>query len=186
MERAAGPQEFVTDNRAVIESNSKNQACRIKVEFSSSYYGLPNGPSVPNSPQGPIYGIGFSVTISGLSGNVALRSNGADPKPKGSWLVEQWVADFNFKNGEIVRQDAAARMDNFAIVQPQPRRDGNTVSWWDHPGTFAAGVKGYYTKRNFYVKAYNGKSHCETAFHLTFRVFNGQIINPGWGPGLYK
>lgn len=77
-------------------------------------------------------------------------------------------------------------MDNFAVANPRPRREGGTVSWWDHPGTQAAGVRGYFTRRNFYIKAYNGERHCEVAFHLSFRVFNGQMTNVGWGNGNYK
>jgi hypothetical protein len=182
-----GSQEPTTGNPEVIDnSGSANQSCGIQISFSGSYDGLLNGPSVPNSSAGPVYGIGFSVRISGLSGNVAMRSTEKDPRPKGTWLIEQWVADFNFKNGTVVRQDTTARMDNFAVANPRPRRDGNTVSWWDHPGTVAAGVQGYFTKRNFYIKAYNGERHCEAAFHLTFRVFNGQMTNVGWGYGNYR
>ena len=96
------------------------------------------------------------------------------------------MTDFNFKNGKVVRQDPAARMDELGLAIPRPKRVGDTVSWWDHLGTEAAGVQGYFTKRNFYIKAYNGERHCEVAFHLTFRVFRGQIINPGWGPGMYR
>lgn len=181
------PEDPITDNPAEIDnSESANQSCRIKVSFSDSYDGRPNGPSVPNSPNGPAYGIGFSVEISGLSGNVAIRSTIDDPKPKNTWLVEQWVTDFNFRNGTVVLQDNAGRMDNLGRALPRPKREGNTVSWWDHPGTLAAGVEGYYTKRNFYIKAYNGERHCEVAFHLTFRVFRGQITNAGWGRGMYK
>jgi hypothetical protein len=139
---------------------------------------------VAKSSAGSAYGIGFSVSISGLSGNVAIRSTEQDPKPKGSWLVEQWVTDFNFKNGKVVHQDPAARMDRLGRLVPKPKREGDTVSWWDHPGTIAVDLQGYLTRRNFYIKAYNGKRHCEVAFHLTFRVFRGQIINPAWGPGM--
>jgi YD repeat-containing protein len=180
-------EEPITNNPSVIDnSGSPRQSCKIKVSFSGSYNGIPNGPSVPNGSNGPAYGIGFSVEISGLSGNVAIRSTEQNQKPKGTWLIEQWVADFNFKNGEVVRQDTAARMDKLGRAVPRPRRDGDTVSWWDHPGTSGTDVQGYFTKRNFYIKAYNGERHCEVAFHLTFRVLRGQIINPGWGYGLYK
>jgi hypothetical protein len=181
------PQEPVTNNPAVIDnSGSANQSCSIQISFTGSYGQLLNGPSIPNSPEGPVYGIGFSIGISELSGNVAIRSTAQDPKPTGTWLVEQWVADFNFKNGKVVRHDTAGRMENLAGAVPRPRRDGDTVSWWDHPGTLATDVQGYFTKRNFYVKAYNGERHCEVAFHLTFRVFNGRMTDTGWGPGLYN
>jgi hypothetical protein len=181
------PEELITDNRSVIDNRSSpNQSCGVKVSFSGSYDGHPNGPSVPNSAEGPFYGIGFSVEISALSGNVAIRSTVQDPKPKNTWLIEQWVTDFNFQNGEILTQDLVARMDRLGRARPTPKRVGDTVSWWDHPGTRAAGVEGYFTKRNFYIKAYNGERHCEVAFHLTFRVFRGQIINPEWGPGMFK
>ena len=113
---------------------SQPPAC-IKVSFSGSYEGHPNGPRVPNSKDGPAYGSGFSVEISGLSGNVAIRSVPEHPKPKNTWLVEQWVADFNFRNGEVVRQDAIAQMDKGGQAFPEPKRVGDTVSWWDHPGT---------------------------------------------------
>jgi hypothetical protein len=43
-----------------------------------------------------------------------------------------------------------------------------------------------FTRRNFYIKAYNGKRHCEVAFHLTFRVVNRQIVLAEWGPDPYK
>jgi len=69
---------------------------------------------------------------------------------------------------------------------PRPCRDGNTVSYWDHPGTLATGTLGYFTKRNFNIKAYNGDRHCEVAFHLTFRVFSGRMIDAGWGADTYK
>jgi hypothetical protein len=55
---------------------------------------------------------------------------------------------------------------------------------YDHPGTIGA-ERNYFTKRNFYIKAYKGEMHCEVAFHLTFGVVNGQITNPGWGLGTY-
>lgn len=158
----------------------------VGAQFSKPYDGLPTGPSIANSKDGPAYGIGFSVEISGLSGNVAIRSGPQDPKDKNTWLIEQWVADFNFKNGEVVRQDTVARMDEVGLAKPKPKRVGDTVSWWDHPGTIGTDVEGYYTKRNFYIKAYNGERHCEVAFHLTFRVFRRQITNAGWGRGLYK
>lgn len=181
------PEDPPTDNRPTIDNGTApNQACTVQVSFTGSYYGLENGPSVPMSPQGPVYGIGFSVSISGLSGDVAVRSGEQDPKPKNTWLVEQWVAGYTTRNGSVVRQDTAGRMDPLGRAVPRPRSDGNTVSWWDHPGTPAAGTQSYFTKRNFYVKAYNGKKHCEVAFHLTFRVFRGQIVDPGWGRGMYK
>jgi hypothetical protein len=126
------------------------------------------------------------VSISGLSGKVTVRNTEQDLKPEGSWLVEQYVADYNFKNGEVVRQDNVSRMDPIGRGIAPPRLHGDTVSWWDHPGTTGTDTQGYFTKRNFYIKAYNGKRHCEVAFHLTFRVFNGQITNPGWGPDTYK
>ena len=181
------PQEPVTNNPPTIDnSGSPNQSCTIQVSFSGQYDGLPNGPSVLRANGVPVYGIGFSVSISGLTGDVALRSSAQDPKPKGTWLVEQWVADYNFRDGQVVRQDAEGQMDNFAKAVPRPRRDGNTVSWWDHPGDGTPGMQGYFTKRNFYVKASNGASQCEVALHLTFRVFNGRLTNPGWGPGNYN
>jgi hypothetical protein len=62
----------------------------------------------------------FASTVAwsagGLSGKVAIRSTRDDPKPKGTWLIEQWVADFNFKNGEVVLQDNSARMDILALA----------------------------------------------------------------------
>lgn len=88
----------------IDNSGSPNQACTIQVSFSGSYDGLLNGPSVPDSPNGRVYGIGFSVKISGLSGNIALRSAESDPKPKHWWLVEEWVANYSFRNGEVTRQ----------------------------------------------------------------------------------
>ena len=122
-------QEPVSDNPSGIDnSGSANQSCSINVSFSGSYDGLPNGPSVPDSPKGRV-GIGFSVSISGLSGNVAVRSTEQDPKPKGTWLIEQWVTDFNFKNGKVVRQDPTARMDKLGLAIPRPMRVGDTVSW---------------------------------------------------------
>jgi|GEM_PF-5389369 len=181
------PQDPVTDNRSIIDnSGAANQSCKIEVSFTGSYDGNLNGPSIPNSEKGSFYGIGFSVKISGLSGNIALRSNPKNPRPKNTWLVEQWIADFNFRNGEVVRHDTVSEMDELARAYPRPRRDGDSVSWYDHPGTPVAGTLGYFTKRNFYIKAYRGKRHCEVAFHLTFRVFNKQIVLPEWGPGLYK
>jgi hypothetical protein len=183
----AFPQEPVTNSPITIDnSGSQNQACAIQVSFSGKYDGLPNGPSVPRANGVPSYGIGFSVSVSGLSGKVALRSSEQDPKPKRTWLVEQWVADYNFRDGQVVRHDTKAQMDNLARAVPGPRRDGDTVSWWDHPGDQTPGMRGYFTKRNFYIKAYNGTRHCEVAFHLTFRVFNGVITNVGWGPGNYN
>jgi hypothetical protein len=76
-------------------------------------------------------------------------------------------------------------MDRLGRLVPKPRRDGDTVSWWDHPGTIGA-ERNYFTKRNFYIKAYNGEKHCEVAFHLTFAVSNGQLMNAGWGAGTYR
>ena len=184
---APQPQEPETNNPPTIDnSGAVNQACSIQVSFSGQYDGLPNGPSVPRANGVPVYGIGFSVNISGLPGNVALRSSEQNPKPKRTWLVEQWVADYNFRDGQVVRHDTKARMDNLAGAVPGPQRDGDRVSWWDHPGDGTPNLRGYFTKRNFYIKAYNGTQHCELAFHLTFRVFNGGITNAGWGPGNYN
>jgi YD repeat-containing protein len=181
------PQDPVSNNPPTIDnSDAANQSCSIQVSFSGSYYGNPNGPSIGSSGGQNFYGIGFSVKVSGLSGNVALRSSKDDPKPKGTWLVEQWVTDFNFKNGAVTRQDSVAQIDNLARAQPRPRRDGDVVSWWDHPGIGGNDTLGYFTKRNFYIKAYKGKKHCEVEFHLTFRVFNRQIATPGWGYGPYR
>ena len=84
-----------------------------------------------------------------------------------------------------VRQDNSSRMDRLGRLVPQPRRDGDTVSWWDHPGTIGK-EQSYFTKRNFYIKAYNGEKHCEVAFRLTFGVSNGELINTGWGAGNYR
>ena len=182
------PEELVTDNPTVIDnSDSANQSCSIKVSFTGSYEGRPNGPSLAYSSAGqPFYGIGFSVSVSQLFGDVAIRSTVEDPKPKNTWLIEQWVTGFTFQNGQVVRQQTAASMDKLGRAVPRPKRDGNTVSWWDHPGTLATGVQGYYTKRNFFIKAYNGERYCELAFHLTFRIFRGQITNSGWGRGTYR
>jgi len=185
---STGPQDPPTGNPPSIDnSDATAQSCKIEVSFTGSYDGNLNGPSTADSKnKGSFHGIGFSVKISGLSGDVALRSAPDHPKPKNTWLVEQWVADFNFRNGDVVRQDVAARMDNLAAAYPVPRRDGDSVSWYDHPGTSAAGTLSYFTKRNFYIKAYNGKRHCEVALHLTFRVFRGQILDARWGSGLYR
>jgi hypothetical protein len=101
--------------------------------------------------------------------------------------VEQWVADYNVLNGELYK-DAKGRMDKLYLAAP--RMEGGTVSWRDHPGRAAAGIREYSTARNFYIKAYNeadkGRRHCELGFYMTFQVYNGQQINPGWGPEMYK
>ncbi len=171
-----GPQEPVSNNPSSIDNKDQpNQACTIEVLFS--------GPSVQNTQVGPAYTIGFSVKISGLSGDVAVRSTVQDPKPKG-WLVEQWVADYNVRNGEVVRQDTAPRMDR--LGRARPTREGDNVRWGDSPGTGTAGTQSYHTKRDFFIKAYNGDRYCEIGFHLSFRVFNGQIVSPQWDKGLYK
>lgn len=177
-------QESVTDNRSTIDnSEAKNQSCQIQISFTGFYGNLPNGPTAGQRPDGTsAYGIGFSVNISGLSGKIMLRGSEQDPKPKGSWIIEQWVADYNVNNGRILLQDTRARLDSINRASPPPQVGANSVNYWDHPGPFG-NVGEYFTKRNFYVKAYNGRRHCEVAFHLTFSVQKGRITNPGWGPG---
>jgi len=52
------------------------------------------------------------------------------------------------------------------------------------------GIQEYSTAQNFPIRAYNeadkGRQHCELGFHMTFQVYNGHQINPGWGPEMYK
>src|SRR5689334_15208255 len=106
------PQDPVSDNPTTIDNaGAANQSCSIQVSFSGSYFGNENGPRVGiSADRQPFYGIGFSVKVSGLSGNVALRSSEENPTPKRTWLVEQWVNDFNFKNGAVTRQDSGRRI----------------------------------------------------------------------------
>jgi len=110
----------IPDNPTTIDNaGAANQSCSIQVSFSGSYFGNENGPRVGISADGqPFYGIGFSVKVSGLSGNVALRSSEENPTPKRTWLVEQWVNDFNFKNGAVTRQDSVAGLDDLASAVP--------------------------------------------------------------------
>jgi YD repeat-containing protein len=167
-----------TNPRTLDNSGASNQSCSIGVSFS--------GASTLNTQAGRSFGIGFSAKISGLSGTINIRSAVTDHKPpKGVWIVEQWVADYNVLNDEL-EKDAEGRMDKLYLAAP--RIDGGTVSWSDHPGHGSAGIQTYSTARNFYIKAYNEGSgqHCGLGFHMTFQVYNGQQINSGWGPEMYK
>lgn len=72
----------MTNNPNTIGNHdAKNQACQISVSFTGSYLGLNNGPIVQPTQVGPAYGIGFSVSVSGLAGDVAVRSTTNNPKP---------------------------------------------------------------------------------------------------------
>ena len=173
---ASASQEPVSDNPPTIDNKDQPiQACTIEVSFS--------GPGVRNTQVGPTFGIGFSAKISRLTGDVAVRSIVQDPKPKG-WLVEEWVSDHSVRNGEVTRQDTEARM--VRLGRARPTREGDTVRWDDHPGTGVLGTQTYSTKRNFFLKAYNGDRYCELGFHLGFKVFNGQMTLPQWGKGLHR
>ena len=173
------------DRPTIDNSDAKDQSCQIEVSFTGSFRDkgqLPNGPTVGYSrDRVPYYGIGFSVNISGISGNIVVRGQEKDPKPKGSWIVEQWVADYNVNNGKILRQDTRAHLDDLNSLVPAPQVERNSVNYWDHPGPYG-NVGDYFTNRDFYIKAYNGAKHCEVAFRLTFSISGGQFINPGWQP----
>jgi hypothetical protein len=172
----------VTDNPSTIDNHdAKNQACQISVSFTGSSNGLENGPGRVGS----VYGIGFGVNISGIPGNYFTRSTTNDPTPKGSWIIKQWVADYVFRDGQPARIDPKARMDKLGSVYPPAVRLGDTLSYHDRPGNNQPG-NDYLRKSNFYIKAYKGNQHCEVEFHLTFQVYNGQLINPGWGYGVYR
>ena len=120
----------------------------------------------------------------GLSEPINIVSKEGDRRPKTAWNIEQYVADFNKRNGEVVRQDTKARLEE--LGRARPLVGGATVEWWDHPGTSLSGTSQYFTKRNFYVKAYKGNQHCEVSFHLTFRLFFGRPQDVGWGKGPYR
>jgi hypothetical protein len=179
------PQEPVTDNPATIDNRkAKDQACQVEVSFTGSgSRGLQNGPSTMTlNNRGQVFGIGFTVKISGLSGPINIVSEAKDRRPKTAWNIEQYVADFNKRNGVVVRQDGAAHLEE--LRRAAPVVDGGTVEWWDHPGTAVSGNSQYFTKRNFYIKAYKSKQR-EVSFHLTFRLFFGKPVDTGWGDGPY-
>ncbi len=179
--------DVITDNPATIDnSGTPNQACQINISFTGSgTRGKPNGPgTVLLQGTGPAYGIGFTVSISGLSGPINIVSQASQRQPKTAWNIEQYVADFNKNNGEVGRQDERAELEQ--LYRAHPVVGKTTVEWWDHPGTALAFADQYFTKRNFYIKAYRADKHCEISFHLTFRLFYKRPQEVGWGKGMYR
>ena len=176
---ANNPMLAVVENNPVLNAVKSDpiQPCSISVE--------PLGVGTTQSGVGEVVGMGFNVTVDvSKKGGGIYYENQKGRKSKGNWTVEQWVADFNTVNGQIVRFDKEARKDDISAANPKV--NGNTGKYFDSPGTRAADIQGkfYSTTRDFYIKAYRGKEYCDVTFHLGFSVSNrGRLLDSNFGSG---
>jgi RHS repeat-associated protein len=167
----------------IDNSASADQSCKIQISFTGSgLQGMPNGSGTVNTTNGFVFGVGFSAEVSELSGGVYKFGAGKyiDNK-KGKWKIEQWVAAYNVLNGELALYDQKGRADHIETTTKKEITP-TTAKWWDHPGHTIAGVNTLLSKKNFYVKAYNGSRHCEVDFHINVTRFFG-VWRSEWGQG---
>jgi len=192
---------ITSTNPDTLQSDRKNKDCSIEVAFDTNKKvqvdGVypPAGTSIVNTRSGPVYGVGFVVTVSvpGGIGRIGTVETAGTPivnpkDPTGAWTVQQYRWRYGNTNTGIYESDVAAVDELNARVpfryQKYPS-DGSTLSWYDHPGMPYSSLPDNHLRWavgqwKFVVKAVNGKKQCSVSFSINVGFHNGRW-SARWG-----
>jgi hypothetical protein len=164
------------------------QDCNISVSLTKDTFfqdnpSYPNGPSSYKDGGANGYGLGFTVTVSDLSGGVGNFGGGKNgiKNPDGAWTVEQLVQDKIISNGVVTVDDHGKSRRDSLWLAPH-KIEGNKASWWDQPGVAHHGNGGYFRQTSFRIVATNGIKSCEADFNFTMSRQRGWVIHWGQNP----
>jgi RHS repeat-associated protein len=180
------PQDtFVEGGPDTIDNKGSGQNCSISVSFTGvSPNGGKNGPNEMNSAIGPVFGVGFTVTISNLGSSRINSLVGNQLDSKGGWTLEQQAG---LSSGRTFRLGDFLPASTSIPLHPDPQSNlatfynekNRSAGWFDHPGfnkmhegKVLMAASGRF---EFLVKAVNGRRTCELGFHIDMRYYGGRF-----------
>jgi hypothetical protein len=159
---------FAPQNTSTLNSppglKKVGKSCAIQVSFDGNFHGLPLGPGIwDNAIDGPIKGVGFTVTTtvtSGGIGHIGETSLGSG----GAWTINQSASGtvlYDGKPGNLVRPNDVGKGDLHDQSGP------NQYTYWDFPGLYLSNFRNRaHGRLNFDITATNGQEKCELKFRI--------------------
>jgi hypothetical protein len=167
----------------VLQGEGNTRNCQISVSFKAGttyqgQQGLDNGVGTITYLNERLFGIGFTVTGSVVSGGIGHI--GGDPNkenPSGSWTIDQSVTGWINSNGTEIRNNRKEVRDIDMFVPHTI--SGNNFSWYDHPGA-PPSLTRLDRYQRFIVRVSRGSEYCEVRFFFAQRKLSpGYLIH--WG-----